>query len=75
MHPSDLEFFTCQELVNELMRRPSFLGVVVHSAQDAKGKGWTGQPTFQVRFNSNLSLNEACRLLTAVTDRMSPRDE
>jgi hypothetical protein len=70
MQPEGLEFHTTQELIAELMRRKTFLGVVVHSAEDLKGPTWTGERVFKVHFNSNLSQEEARRLLDAVTDHM-----
>lgn len=66
MGPSDLAFFTTEELVNELMRRTTFLGVVVHSGSDFKNGEWIGEKVFKVRFNSNLSKTETSRLLKNV---------
>ena len=34
---NDLAFVTSQELVNELMRRKTFLGVVIHAEGDVRG--------------------------------------
>ncbi len=70
MHPADLELFTTKELVGELMRRKTFLGVVVHSEQELKDKAWTGERVFKVHYNSNLDSEQACRLLDAITDYM-----
>jgi hypothetical protein len=72
MEPSELELYTSQQLIDELMRRQSFLGVVVHSLEDPHGRGWRGQQTFQLRVNDNLDLEQAHRLLGEVLERLGP---
>jgi hypothetical protein len=74
MQPSDLELYTTRELVNELMRRKTFLGIVVHSEEELKSKTWTGERIFKVHYNSNLDADQACRLLDAVVDYMDRRN-
>ena len=71
MDCNDLEFYSTQELIDELMRRATFQGVVVHARDEAKTRSWTGERTFSVRFNSNLEHQEACRLLDAVSGYMA----
>ncbi len=66
MEPSDLAFVTNQELIAELMRRKTFLGVVVHSDTDWKGGQWGEERNFRVHFNGNLATEEASRLLSRV---------
>jgi hypothetical protein len=66
---SDLELFTTQELIGELMRRKTFLGVVVHSETDFRG-GWNEELLFRVHFNSNLTATETARLLDTVAEEM-----
>jgi hypothetical protein len=73
MQPTDLELYTTRELVNELMRRKTFLGIVVHSEEELKSKTWTGERIFKVHYNSNLDADQACRLLDAVVDYMDRR--
>jgi hypothetical protein len=70
MHPAAIELCTTGELVDELMRRKTFLGVVIHSEQELKGE-WPGEGTFQVHFNDNLDASQASRLLDAVAQYMS----
>jgi hypothetical protein len=70
MNPAPIELYTTKELVNELMRRQTFLGIVIHSEQELKGE-WPGEGTFQVHFNSNLDNGQACRLLDAVAQYMT----
>jgi hypothetical protein len=63
----DLELFTTQELIGELLRRKTFLGVIVHSETDLKG-AWEEEHTFRVHFNSNLTAGETSRLLDVVAE-------
>jgi hypothetical protein len=70
MQPTDLELYTTAELVEELLRRKTFLGVVVHSEEEFKSDSWEGQRIFKVHYNSNLDAGQACRLLAAITDYM-----
>lgn len=75
MSPSDLELYTTEELIRELVRRRTFLGVVVHSAREYKDQqDWRGQRTFRVHHNSNLGTEEAGRLLEAVAENLAGRE-
>lgn len=67
MEPSELELYTTRELVDELMRRRTFYGCIVHSVDDHKGEAWT-ERTFSVRFNRNMERGEAGRLLETVAN-------
>jgi hypothetical protein len=69
MGPSDLELYTTKELIDELMRRRTFLGVVVHSEEELK-QAWTGERVFKVHFNDNIDAGQALRLLEAVASRL-----
>ncbi len=69
MEPNDLELYTTSELIAELLRRKTFLGVIVHSDQEFKN-GWGEEQTFRVHFNSNLTRSEASRLLDVVAHTM-----
>jgi hypothetical protein len=68
---SDLSFFATRELIDELMSRRTFLGVVVHAQEEQREREWRGDKYFDVRFNENLSEAEAGRLLEAVSDYMN----
>jgi len=70
MQPTDLELVSTKELLDELLRRKTFLGVVVHSEQELKGKEWGGERIFKVHFNANMDVGQACRLLETVADYM-----
>jgi len=70
MQPSDLELYTTRDLVEELLRRKTFQGVVVHSDQECKSSDWDGERIFKVRFNNNLDAEQACRLLNVISEHM-----
>lgn len=71
MDLKDLSFFTTQQLIAELMQRQTFLGVVVHASDEAKGQAWQSERTFKVHFNDNLDAVCAGRLLDSVAEHMS----
>ena len=64
---SELAFYSSQELIDELMRRKTFLGVVVHSEQEWKGDTWGDERTMKVQF-ANLQAPAATRLLGVVAE-------
>jgi hypothetical protein len=70
MPHSDLELCTSQELIAELMRRPTFLGVVVHAEEDFKNGVWQDERIFKVHFNSNLDHAAVGRLLEVVCEHL-----
>jgi hypothetical protein len=70
MQAGDLELFATEQLIAELMRRRTFLGVVVQSVDEHKESEWSGKGAFKVHYNSNLDVDQACRLLEAVTESM-----
>jgi hypothetical protein len=67
MEADDLELYSTQQLIHELMRRSTFLGIVVHADDEAKG-AWVGEKAFRVHFNENLDAERAGRLLGVVSD-------
>ncbi|HZL90584.1 MAG TPA: hypothetical protein VFB96_19610 [Pirellulaceae bacterium] len=71
MEPGELAFYSTEELVSELLKRTTFLGVVVHTEEDWKGDDWGEERTFKVRFNSNLETAEASRLLGRVAEYLN----
>ena len=74
MQPSDLELYTTKELVQELMRRKTFLGLVVHSEQEFKGEAWTGEKVFRIHVNPNLDVAQAGRLLDIIAGHIAQID-
>jgi hypothetical protein len=70
MQPSELAFYTTTELVEELMRRKTFLGVVVHSAVEHRQGSCKAGKVFKVHLNANLDCEQAGRLLEAVSAQL-----
>lgn len=66
MQPSELELYSTRELIDELMRRQTFLGVVIHSDQEFKSGPWGDERIFKVHFNNNLDAAQTGRLLDSV---------
>jgi len=67
MKSSELELFATEELIDELLRRTTFQGVIVHALGDAKHRHWDGERVFCVRHNATLGTEEAGRLLDVVS--------
>jgi hypothetical protein len=62
----ELAFLTTQELIAELMRRQTFYGIVVHTAEDHKRDAWGDERVFKVHYSPNLDSGKASRLLDVV---------
>ena len=73
MQSSDLAFYTTTELIEELMRRKTFLGVVIHSEAEYRGTAGTGRKVFKVHLNANMDNAQAGRLLEAVSAHLERR--
>ena len=71
MESTELAFVSTQDLIAELMRRQTFLGVVIHSENEAKEVGWKEEQRFKVHFNHHLDVKSASRLLEAVSEYMT----
>jgi hypothetical protein len=69
--PGELELFSTEELIDELMKRTTFQGVIVHARDGAKSRHWSGERVFRVRINQNLAPDEASRLLDVVSQHIS----
>lgn len=67
MESPDLTFSTTHELISELMRRETFFGCIVQSAEEHKNTSWT-ERTFRVHYNHHLDQSGAGRLLGTVAD-------
>jgi len=71
MNSPDLELFGTQELVEELLRRSTFQGVIIHARDGAKCRNWSGERVFSVHHNANLDTEEAGRLLDVVSQHIA----
>ncbi len=74
MHAGELELFATQDLIDELLRRTSFQGVIIHADGGAKTRHWDGERCFTVSHNTNLHTEEAGRLLSAIGDFITSRE-
>jgi hypothetical protein len=74
MNTGELELFATQELINELLRRPTFQGVIVHAVDGAKSGHWDGKRLFAVCHNANLGAEEAGRLLNVISEYIAGRE-
>ena len=71
MTDRDLELFATEELIDELLRRTTFQGVIVHAREEAKRQDWDGERMFSVRFNGNFEAQEVGRLLEVVSRHLA----
>jgi hypothetical protein len=71
----ELEFYSTSELIDELMRRRTFLGVIIHSAEEFKQPQRDEDRVFRVHFNGNLNSTQAGRLLEKVASRIDTKCE
>jgi hypothetical protein len=74
MKLGDLELFATKDLINELLRRETFQGVIVHTLEEAKNHDWNGERLFVVRHNASLGTEEAGRLLDVVSQYIANRE-
>ena len=70
MSGDDLELVSTRELVEELMRRTTFMGIIVHAADEVRNPRWEEERVFKVHFNRNLDAEQVGRLLGVVSDYM-----
>jgi hypothetical protein len=74
MGRSGLELHPTEDLVAELVRRQTFLGVVIHSEEEHRGDDPDGERVFWVLFNSNLDAGRIARLLGTVAAGLERAD-
>ncbi len=73
MNTDQLELFATRDLIDELLRRTTFQGVIIHALDGAKNRHWTGERMFAVHHNANLETEEASRLLDVVSQYIANR--
>ncbi len=71
MNSDDLELYSTEELVEEILRRTTFQGVIVHSRDQARNRDWSGVRIFSVRHNDNFDAEQAGRLLGVVSQHLA----
>jgi hypothetical protein len=60
---NDLEFYSIEELINEIIKRKTFQGIIIHTEGDCKENKWRGIKDFKVHWNNNLQKHEASQIL------------
>ncbi len=68
MLENQLELVATQELIDELLKRTTFQGVIIHAVDGVKHRHWVGERVFAVRHNANLDTEEAGRLMDVVRE-------
>ena len=70
MSRDDLELVSTRDLIDELLCRTTFQGVVIHASEPAKAAAWLGERLFSVLHSACLDTDEAGRLLDVVGQRI-----
>jgi hypothetical protein len=68
MEAGDLELVPTQQLINELVSRRTFLGVIIHSDKDCRNTEWGSDRNFRVHFNGNLDAAQVPLLLDRIAE-------
>ncbi|WP_165248344.1 hypothetical protein [Paludisphaera soli] len=67
----ELELYATEDLIEELLGRTTFQGVVIHSRDDAGNHPRPDETTYSVRFNRNFQTEEVGRLLDVLSRRLA----
>jgi len=67
----ELELYATEDLLEEVLRRSSFRGVVIHSRDAVGNHDEPEERTFSVRFNHNFETEDVRRLLDVVSRRLA----
>ncbi len=70
---NNLELATTKELVDELLTRSTFQGIVIHATDAYKGGEWGNEKDFLIHMNDNLSNEERVRVLETFADHLKER--
>jgi len=68
MEAGELAFVSTQQLIDELISRKTFLGVIIHSEKDYRNGQWGGERNFRVHFNGNLDAAQVPMLLDRIAE-------
>ena len=74
MNAGELDYCTTQDLINEILCRATFQGVIVHTVDEAKNRHWDGERVFAVRHSASLDTEEAGRLLDVISHHIASCD-
>ena len=73
----DLEFYTNEELIEELVKRTNFLGTIIFSEKEYLNNDWGKEKrNFKVKFNTNLTNKQVGKLLEHIAQHITenPQD-
>ena len=59
----DLELCSTDELVNELTRRTTFAGIIIHSEKECRGKEITIHQNWDITYSNGFSNRKVAELL------------
>lgn len=68
MGPDELELCETSLLIEELLRRSTFQGVIIHAETTPRAAHWAGERIFKLRFNDNFTAAQVGNLLGVVAD-------
>lgn len=67
---NELEFYTIDELLDEILKRPTFCGIVIHTKDEIKNNIKAKELDFLVKYNTtNLSEKEVIGILKFIGDK------
>jgi len=66
---SDLELYTSEELIQELLFRTTFVGVIIRSEKEAKGV--SGHRNFRVDSSPNLNYDQTLTILNGLVSQLN----
>lgn len=68
MESNELAFYPTTDLIQELVQRRTFLGLIVHSENELRNGRWNEEEIFKVHLNNNLDPAMASRLLGIISE-------
>lgn len=66
---SDLELYSSEELIQELLSRTTFVGIVIRSEKEAKGV--SGHRSFRVYSSNNLNTDQTLTILSGLVSQLT----
>lgn len=66
---SDLELHSSEELIQELLSRTTFVGIVIRSEKEAKGV--SGHRSFRVDSSNNLNTDQTLTILSGLVSQLT----
>lgn len=70
-----LELYTTKEMIEEIINRTTFQGIMILSENDCKDPKWCGKKTFGVHWNNNLTNKEVVDILESTAFSLRENNE